>query len=181
MCFSLRSAYIVAARERKSQRGCWRCLRTGRFLISHETEIGYVCEAGLHLGGYPGEDCPLVGDLDTSPRPVTLPNGVVFDGLRSGSLPGLLRTPGYTTWQGERWLTHCQDFMVYLGEWKPAGFQQRAHAGDGRALFLQMTGGGTEAEFLWPEGEPDRSDWYGTCHAFRCRHCAGLRAHLDTP
>jgi uncharacterized protein len=34
------------------------------------------------------------------------------------------RTPGYTTWQGEEWLTHCNDACCFLGDAKKEVLQK---------------------------------------------------------
>jgi hypothetical protein len=105
--------------QKKSALGCFGCLRAGRFEFWHDTEIGVLDENGLtHVYNH------------NQPPPVDFP---------ASALVGLRRTPQIVTWQQEVWLTHCNDFMVYLGTWEPKDFYANSPGGDGRALFLDMT------------------------------------------
>jgi uncharacterized protein CbrC (UPF0167 family) len=105
------------------------------------------------------------------------------DHFNRAALAALLRTPQFTTWQEEQWLIHCNDVMVYLGEWKPQDFRKNAKDGDGRRLFLDMTD--KELAHLWdeatPEGAKGSEDWYASYYAFRCSRCGTLRGNWDCP
>lgn len=140
--------------------GCFDCLRGGRFGFLHETEAGLL---------FPGRGL----------RPEGRAQRRLAERL---NLPALLRTPQYVTWQGERWLVHCDDFMTYLGEWKPRDFIRHSVNGDGRTLFREMVEDPHLAR-LWdettPAGAAAPDSWYFHVHAFRCRHCGKLRGHWD--
>ncbi|HSZ59587.1 MAG TPA: CbrC family protein [Tepidisphaeraceae bacterium] len=143
--------------------GCFPCLRQGRFLFDHNTEIGLLAPAGL--------------------KPFYANQKQIPDHFNRAALAALLRTPRFTTWQEEEWLIHCNDFMVYVGEWKPKDFRRNAKDGDGRRLFLEMTD--KELAHLWeeatPEGAREPEDWYATYYAFRCSRCGALRGNWDCP
>lgn len=159
-CFELVDKPSVGAGGQKL--GCMDCLKKGRFHFSHQTEIGSV-----------------------TPREPFLQVGAGHENAAEDFTPGavgvLLRTPEYATWQGECWLTHCNDFMIYLGEWRPKDFYEHAADGDGRGLFLEMTDA-SEAH-LWKESVSDENsklkDWYAAYYAFKCGHCGKLRGHWD--
>ena len=143
--------------------GCIPCLRLGRFMFHHNTEIGLLTSRGLKEI-YPGQR-------------------KIPEHFNRSAFAALLKTPQFTTWQEEEWLTHCNDFMVYLGEWKPKDFRTNAKNGDGRRLFLEMTD--DDLAHLWdeatPEGAKEPEDWYASYYAFRCRHCGALRGNWDCP
>lgn len=82
----------------------------------------------------------------------------------------LLRTPTYSTWQGEHWLFCCQQPMVYLGEWSPQNFEQYAGAGKGRALFDVVVP--DAVDWLWGHGGAG-------IYVFRCAVCGRLDSHWD--
>jgi hypothetical protein len=137
--------------------GCVECLHGGRFEFWHDTEVGLLDEVGL--------------------RQVYSHSRLPEEGFRPEALHALRRTPRIVTWQQELWLTHCLDFMVYLGTWAPKDFYVNAPGGDARGLFLQMTSHGAQ---LWDQaGTTSETEWYVTYYAFRCRHCGVLRGNWD--
>jgi uncharacterized protein UPF0167 len=153
LCFSLEG----------DEYGCIDCLRRGRFYFSHQTEVGYL-SPDEGLSSETGRQRKLARTFNRA------------------NLAALLRTPQFVTWQGERWLVHCDDFMTYLGEWKPHDFQHHAPNGDGRKLFMGMFDQ-KELAALWdettPAGAKAPEDWSFHVHVFRCRHCGILRGHWD--
>jgi uncharacterized protein CbrC (UPF0167 family) len=166
-CFRLGGATLTTPRTGpKLSVGCVACLKSGRFYFGHDTEAGLTDGARLRR------------EYDRHRRVAIPPQAVIELG----------RTPGYPTWQQSPWLVHCDDFMAYLGEWKPADFHRSAPEGDGRALFIAMTDGDNAREF-W-DGATAGSDglandapesWAVTYYAFRCLHCDVLRGNYDYP
>ena len=148
--------------EKAGKFGCADCLTSGRFEFWHDTDIGMLDERGLEKVYKHNADPPP--DLPETAR------------------VGLRRTPQIVTWQQELWLSHCSDFMVYIGTWEPADFARKATDGDGRALSLKMTRD-AELQFLWDEclaeGEAVPAGWHATYYAFRCRHCGDLAGNWD--
>jgi uncharacterized protein CbrC (UPF0167 family) len=141
------------------QTGCVRCLREGRFGFFHVTEAGYVV------------DGKLIHSIDEDP-PET---AALDDGVPPESVAELWRTPDFPTWNEVAWPVCCRDFMVFLGEWKPADFKQQG-APSPRDLFLAMTD--PDCHELWPTGlDPD--DWLVTCFVFRCPVCGELAGKVD--
>lgn len=141
------------------QTGCVQCLREGRFGFFHVTEAGYVV------------DGKLIHSIDEDP-----PEHVsAEDGVGDESVAELWRTPDFPTWNEVAWPVCCRDFMVFLGEWKPADFKQQG-APSPRDLFLAMTD--PEYHGLWPPDQ-DPDDWWVTCFAFRCASCGELAGKLD--
>lgn len=135
-------------------RGCPDCLRNGTFVVWHYTELGEV---------FP-EWSPLKPEGFQRPSMVS-----------SAAVSDLLRTPGFNSWQDHYWLLHCNDFMVYVGEWGQKDFDNYAPDGAGEALFAQVVqdgGGGQGKE--WGE-LMDRDSGF---HVFRCGHCGVMRAIL---
>jgi uncharacterized protein CbrC (UPF0167 family) len=96
-CFHLELALCdsLSKKEKGSAFGCFSCLREGRFEFWHDTEFGLLDKNGLtHV--YNHNQIP----------PADLPPSALVE---------LRRTPQIVTWQQELWLTHCNDFMAYLG------------------------------------------------------------------
>ena len=89
--------------------------------------------------------------------------------------------PQIVTWQQELWLTHCNDFMAYIGTWEPRDFYANTLGGDGRALFHEMTD--KHYRHLWDEsarpGSQRLESWRATFYAYRCLHCGKLRGNWD--
>lgn len=162
--FSLDFAIVEGKQQSWDTRGlgCYDCLRSGHFEFWHDTDIGLLDETGLaHVYRH---------------------NGTPPSGFPSSALVELRRTPQIVTWQQELWLTHCCDFMVYIGTWEPSDFYANAPDGDGRALFLRMT---TEAHYpnLWDDVALEDGGrleaWHATYYVFRCLHCHALAGDWD--
>ena len=143
------------------QYGCASCLKEGRFTFWHDTEIGLL-EDG-HLSTFYRHHIPIPPDF--SQEAVVL----------------LERTPQFISWQQAHWLVHCNDFMIYLGEWRPKDFSRFASDGNGRALFVQLT----QQPEIWDtaivDGKPEPDSWYISFYGFRCRHCGIYRGYYDLP
>jgi len=150
---------------------CADCLSKGRSIYNHVTEIGYLDKDGLR-------------DFDAnpiSPGKINIPEASIVE---------LLKTPRIPIHQEEKWLIHCNDFMVYMGQWEFIDFYKKASDGNGRKLFQEMTG--KEYMHIWddvaatieahgfvltnyPVFEKTDIGYY----AFRCPHCGKLRGNLD--
>ncbi len=88
----------------------------------------------------------------------------VYALVPSERLMMLTRTPPYTSWQGEMWLFHCGQPMVFIGELTRAEVEQRELAPDARDLLARMD--------VAPEDEGFMT--------FRCACCGMHRFHEDT-
>ncbi|WP_421977451.1 CbrC family protein [Roseivirga seohaensis] len=145
--------------EIEGKAGCFDCLRKGKFEFWHDTEFGFLDENGLSK----------VYSHNLANPPL----------LKDDQLIELRRTPQIVTWQQELWLTHCNDFMVYIGTWEPVDFQNRSN-GNGRDLFLEMT---DEGKNLWDdcleEGENYPEYWHATYYVFQCLHCGKHKGNWD--
>jgi uncharacterized protein CbrC (UPF0167 family) len=148
---------------------CYSCLRSGKAAISKDTELGMIDWEQAFEGvthGVPGlnrSDFEMVpkGDDWVGAR---LPQEVMFE---------LLRTPTYSTIQGERWQYCCRRPMIFLSEWNRDEFSRRAADGDGRRLFEEIVQKSVPG--LLENGLHDITGVY----VFRWPSCARLTAHWD--
>jgi uncharacterized protein CbrC (UPF0167 family) len=125
---------------------CYQCLRAGEAAIVKDTASGMV-------------------DWDEANEGTTAPKELLIE---------LVRTPGYTTWQGEQWQYCCDRPMVYIGTWGQEDFEEHAPNGDGRAFFLDIV---DEADGeLWEDRQMDAAI---TVYVFRCLNCGNYKAHWD--
>jgi uncharacterized protein CbrC (UPF0167 family) len=156
---------------RGEMRTCYGCLRAGRAAITKDTELGMVSWEQARDGvthGVPGLDRD---DFEMVPRD---------DDWVAARVPGellyeLLRTPTYTSIQGERWQFCCRVPMVYIGRWDQDGFNRHSSDGDGRRLFETVV---ADAEpGLWDALEALRGGM--GVYVFRCRNCGRVAAHWD--
>ena len=79
------------------------------------------------------------------------------------------RTPGFSGWQQEQWLTHCNDAAAFLG---PAGYDELLGHPDALDLLRREDGSEDWLEALSRDGSP-------TAYLFRCRHCGIELANWD--
>ena len=78
------------------------------------------------------------------------------------------RTPGYSGWQQEQWMTHCDDAAAFLG---PVGYRELlGHPQALEQLTLDM--GDDDVQRMSRGGSP-------TGYLFRCRHCGVELANWD--
>jgi uncharacterized protein CbrC (UPF0167 family) len=99
--------------------------------------------------------------------PNTTPPGVVDEVAH--------RTPGFSGWQQERWLTCCQDAMAFLG---CAGHAELVEAWPGAVAAVMKDCGldGDEWESFFKALDVDDGP---TAYVFRCLHCGSLDAYQD--
>jgi hypothetical protein len=148
---------------------CYACVRRGRAALTKDTQLGMISWEqafdGVTHGG-PGLSNPA---FDLVPREggwagARLPEATMFE---------LLRTPTYSTIQGERWPFCCKAPMVFLGRWSRDQFNREAPDGDGHALFQAMVANPIPG--LWEDQLHDVTGIY----AFRCATCDRRMAHWD--
>lgn len=150
---------------------CVPCLRAGQVAFIRDTEYGMVLWEDAVAGRTHG-----VPDLRWADGfPLSEPNE---DGWVSVEIPPmvlleLVRTPGYQTWQGERWLFCCGSAMVYIGRWTHDDVVRHLPGDPGAALLAIFDG--AEA-WMWQHGIDDLAIDF---HAFRCRSCDRVRGHTD--
>lgn len=171
VCRSCRADVLCPSASEESLTACFRCLRAGRAAFTKDTVLGMVtweqAIEGLTHGvpGLASEDFELVPSDDDP------------EWMRAKVSPSLLlelvRTPPYTTWQGERWHFCCGKPMIYVGEWKETEFKRHAPDGDGKAFFKMAV-----------IDDVDESFWgilknVGGPYMFRCPECGRLGGHYD--
>jgi uncharacterized protein CbrC (UPF0167 family) len=180
-----------------ARHGCWRCLRDGRWASTMGTEAGMVRWEDAVRGrthGMPFFDEPAwIATADGLQRddqdgPQVLLAGFATvptedDGWREVVIPSellleLIRTPSYSTWQGEAWLFHCGRPMRYIGRWARAQFDDAAEDGDGRMLARQIA---DLPSIQWDHGLPEDPSTRSNVrvYLFECTACDSRRGHWD--
>ncbi len=92
----------------------------------------------------------------------------------------LTRTPGFSGWQQEQWMVHCDDAAIFLG---PVGAPELARfpAGATEALRDDLA-----TSTRWPAAEIAgyisslQSDGMPTGYLFQCRHCETFLGYTDS-
>jgi uncharacterized protein CbrC (UPF0167 family) len=84
------------------------------------------------------------------------------------------RTPGYETWQGEIWLSHCDDACAFLGNASRSDLErfeaeaaQVVDSGDWDAEGIREL-----LKYYEPKGSP-------SLYRFRCVHCGQILYAVD--
>lgn len=87
------------------------------------------------------------------------------------------RTPGFSAWQQERWLFHCDDGCAFLGA---VGWDELSEHPDAvAAVLLQVTGWGLAGEDAEAFVGSLDTDGASTAYLFRCLHCGAHLAYAD--
>lgn len=159
--------------------GCFQCLQEYRFGFCHDTEVGFINHLGLHrIDEFQEKERPrvfMVGDMGGT----TMEHNIIN---RSRPLPispehilEMQCTPSFPTWQDICWPVHCNDFMAYLGNWKPSDFF-KFNNGRGKELFLSMTD--RDYYKLWKDNM-SLEKWSICYYAFQCTICNEYKGIVD--
>jgi uncharacterized protein CbrC (UPF0167 family) len=84
----------------------------------------------------------------------------------------LERTPGYVSWQGEHWLSHCNEPCAFLGYADKENIKPIIHE-----LEADIEESGFEREDFLENLDRDGSM---AGYLFRCLHCGTHRLHVDS-
>jgi uncharacterized protein CbrC (UPF0167 family) len=103
------------------------------------------------------------------------------DGWQQAVIPtdvllALVTTPSYSTWQGDRWLFHCEQAMVYISPWTKADFNNAAPDGNGESLARRVA---HLDSTWWPSVADELDEPAINTYMFRCSACDALHGHLD--
>lgn len=86
-----------------------------------------------------------------------------------------LKTPGYSSWQQEEWLTHCNDACEFHGDAMPEDVEDASEAT--RADWMQHYG---KTAKQWAAATRDYEPAGDNAfYKFVCRHCAAVRLGWD--
>jgi uncharacterized protein CbrC (UPF0167 family) len=148
---------------------CYPCLRAGKAAITKDTELGMVSWEQAFEGLTHGVPALAHPDFEMVPTD--------SDWVRARLTPEvmyeLLRTPCYSTIQGDNWLFCCQKPMIFCGAWTRQRFTEHAPDGDGKALLARVLE--HDVPGLWEDELHDETGIY----VFRCGSCDRLRGHWD--
>lgn len=148
---------------------CFACLRAGHAAITKDTELGMVsweqAVEGLTHGrpGLTHADFELVSTGSDWTR-ARVDQATLFE---------MIRTPTYSTIQGERWMFCCKRPMVFVGAWDRSDFAEQAPDRDGKTFLAEVLDG--DVPGLWENQLHDETGIY----VFRCGVCTSLRGHWD--
>ena len=84
----------------------------------------------------------------------------------------LHRTPGYPSWQGERWMVHCEDYCQYLGEVDAEDLRKYDDLDEIIKETELLADGHVTLDELEKGGSP-------CCHMFKCLHCGKIRLDIE--
>ena len=148
---------------------CYSCLRAGKAAITKDTELGMVSWELAFEGLTHGLPALARPDFEMVPTDsdwvrARLEPEVMFE---------LLRTPTYSTIQGDQWLFCCRRPMIFIGTWNRQLFTENAPDGDGKALLAKVLG--EQVPGLWEDELHDETGIY----VFRCGSCDRRRGHWD--
>ncbi len=148
---------------------CYDCLRAGHAAITKDTEYGMISWRETHDGVTHGVPGLKTYEFELVPKD----DDWVGAKIGKESMLELLRTPTFTTIQGECWLFCCKKPMVYLGSWSREEFTKRAPDGDGKRYFERIVPDAIEG--LWEDELHDITGVYVFC----CRKCNKTTANWD--
>jgi uncharacterized protein CbrC (UPF0167 family) len=84
------------------------------------------------------------------------------------------RTPGYSSWQGEYWLTHCGDYCAFIGDVGTTELTERGIAEEVFADYAEMDEFDIDDVRPYLEKEGSMAGYL-----FQCLHCGKYRIWVD--
>jgi uncharacterized protein CbrC (UPF0167 family) len=159
-CKEVKSKFITSNIP-DAERCCLDCLQKNDFKFDHDSEFGIV-----HTENLPD----YMEDTDATKQ------------VSAEKINEMLLTPNFINIQGENWLTHCDDFMIFKGLWEPHDFTARSIDNNGKKLFMEMTEG--NYDHLWEscglDDDETRNIWEDVYYyAFECKHCKKMKGYWD--
>lgn len=149
---------------------CYACLRAGKVALTKDTEFGMISFEQAISGvtnGVPGlqqdQFESVVFDDEEDWRGAKVPTELLWE---------LMKTPGYGTWQGERWLFCCRHPMTFVGEWERDQFDAHSPDGDGSQFCYSVL-------THLPENAWDAIGDAVAAYVFQCKQCGRFRGHWD--
>lgn len=165
---------------------CYACLRAGKAPWTKDTEFGFVDAEHAAKGMTHGTNTPPWPALgyEVVPHPEDpSARGQRYYSVRIAleHLAELLRTPTYSTWQGEQWQFCCHRPAIFLGAW---GIDDWRRAAEERAVaVIELL---REALDIDERFATEISTYLGDgdeslcTYVFRCGSCGRLRGHHDS-
>ena len=135
--------------------------------VYSESDVKYLCPHCMANGEAAAKfDATFVQDADE------LPSGAANAQAKTDEL--FKRTPGYFCWQGEQWLTCCDDYCEFLGD---VGTKELRKMGIADEVLAQYAKRGeydahTVREYLEAGG-------FMAGYLFRCLHCGKYKINVD--
>ena len=132
----------------------------------------YVYAGPVYANDEPDPPCPMcIADGSfaarfdaefTDPAPLAGLDASIIDEVAR-------RTPGFSGWQQEQWITHCGDAAAFLG---PVGYEDLLDHPEALAMLGTEEGSDDWLPDLSRQEPP-------TGYLFRCRHCGTELANWD--
>jgi uncharacterized protein CbrC (UPF0167 family) len=158
--------FYIEGSGKNEKYGCLDCLLKRKFSLWHSTGIGDVVN----------------GKSKLTPPPE----------FSQQALIDICYSPPIATYQSYYYLSHCKDFMTYIGRWEPDDFNNNAIDNDGRSLWISAVND-TRADWLWDQTIKDmheygdewplyeNSNWAegAAVYVFKCRHCGKIECYWD--
>lgn len=148
---------------------CYQCLRQGRAAITKDTVLGMVTWELVLEGITHGRPGLKRTDFEL----VRTDSDWIRAKVPQEYLQELIRTPTYSTIQGDQWQFCCRRPMVFVGRWEREHFNSNAADGNGRKLFDSVIQNPIDG--LWEDNLHDVTGIY----VFRCTQCNRTTAHWD--
>lgn len=156
---------------------CYECFSTGEVDSGMDTEFGFVTLEEANKGwthGIPLSNPAELSDFKLTAHPIdpNFPDDRWYHvHFEKDDLLELLRTPKYSTWQGESWLFCCKRPMVFRGSIPSSLLEYGSNALDQSIRkFLQNPN--------W-ESTMAGDQSSHTVYAFTCDCCEKMRFHED--
>ncbi len=197
--------YSTDSQKDKGIYGCIECLKQKKYSISQETDIGFIEKGKILLIEYDDFDLNIEKSAEMSEEKAiqyfkefqenikhTTKECSIPQGFNKKVLYDIGFTPTIAMFQGGQYLSHCNDFMVYIGRWNPCDFEKNSVDGDGRKLWMKMIID-EDYDYLWDQTMEDikkygdewaqyeNSGWSegAWVYIFKCKHCNDLKCSWD--
>ena len=155
---------------------CLDCLTERKYGFEHEVEGGYLTKQGVVLKSKKYEYLKNSTDYSS----VLQPKEQLLMTIEKSKLDTLTHTPPFDAYQGAIWLTHCNDFMKFIGNWDHTNFIKHSPNNNPKEFFNDIVDNWNGDDFYDEQFGPDKSEYAESVfYAFECLHCKKQRGYVE--
>ena len=167
---------IIHQHSERIESACLRCLLEKKYAFEQQVEGGLLNKDGIFLES---EKYPYLKDsIDYSEN--LLPKEKRLLAIKESNIKELMHSPPFSTYHGAVWLTHCNDFMIYIGNWKHENFVAKSPNGNGKEYFDEILDNYNGDDFYEKQFSPTKSEHAQSLfYAFECSTCKIHRGYVE--
>ena len=167
---------IITEHSEPIESACINCLIEKKYAFEHQVEGGFLTKEGILLES---EKFPYLKDSSDYSENL-LPKETRLVAIETSNVQDLMSTPPFSAYQGAVWLTHCNDFMTFIGNWEHNDFVAKSPDGNAQNYFDEILDNYNGDDFYEKQFSPTKSEYAQSIfYAFECSTCKIHRGYVE--